>query len=79
MGLITPPNPAQEFERDGDPFGVAYGSDGAFWFTLSGAEPTVLPGAERVTSTGEHTYLGGVKPENSSLARSPQARTTRCG
>jgi streptogramin lyase len=61
VGLITPPNPAQEFERDGDPFGVAYGSDGAFWVTLSGAEPTVLPGAERVTSTGEHTYLGGVK------------------
>ena len=31
IGLVTPPNAAQEFERDGDPFGVAYGSDGAFW------------------------------------------------
>ena len=27
IGLINPPNPAQSFERDGDPFGVALGSD----------------------------------------------------
>jgi hypothetical protein len=60
IGLITPPNPAQEFERDGDPFGVAYGSDGAFWFALfGGASPA---GAERLTNTGEHTSLGGLKP-----------------
>jgi streptogramin lyase len=60
IGLITPPNPSQEFERDGDPFGAAYGSDGAYWFALfGGASPA---GAERLTATGEHTFLGGLKP-----------------
>jgi streptogramin lyase len=60
IGLITPPNPAQEFERDGDPFGAAYGSDGAFWFPLfGGASPA---GVERLTSAGTHTSLGGLKP-----------------
>ena len=44
IGLITPPNPAQEFERDGDPFGVAYGSDGAFWIPLFGGA-TARPGS----------------------------------
>jgi virginiamycin B lyase len=59
IGLITPPNPAQEFERDGDPFGAAYGSDHAYWFALfGGASPA---GAERLTSTGDRTSLGGLK------------------
>jgi streptogramin lyase len=61
IGLVTPPNPAQEFDRDGDPFGVAFGSDGAFWFALFGG--AAQPGVERLTSTGEHTYLGGLKPD----------------
>ncbi|MGN6202459.1 MAG: Vgb family protein [Solirubrobacterales bacterium] len=30
-GLISPPNPAQSFELLGDPFGVAFGGDGAYW------------------------------------------------
>jgi streptogramin lyase len=60
IGLITPPNPAQEFERDGDPFGAAYGSDGAYWFPLFGG--AAQPGVERMTTTGQHTYLGGLKP-----------------
>jgi streptogramin lyase len=60
IGLITPPNPPQEFERDGDPFGAAYGSDGAYWFALfGGASPA---GAERLTSTGAHTSVTGLKP-----------------
>ncbi len=61
IGLVTPPNPAQEFERDGDPFGVAYGSDGAYWIALFGGAAS--PGVERMTTTGEHTYLGGLKPD----------------
>jgi hypothetical protein len=60
IGLITPPSPAQEFERDGDPFGVALGSDKAYWIALFGGAGQ--PGVERLTSTGEHTYLGGLKP-----------------
>ncbi|HET7417296.1 MAG TPA: hypothetical protein VFJ61_06705 [Solirubrobacterales bacterium] len=30
-GLISPPNPAQSFELLGDPFGVTFGADGAYW------------------------------------------------
>jgi virginiamycin B lyase len=30
-GLISPPNPAQSFELVGDPFGVTFGADGAYW------------------------------------------------
>jgi streptogramin lyase len=58
IGLVTPPNPAQAFDRDGDPFGVAYGSDDAFWIALSGST-AANTGVERLTSTGEHTFLGG--------------------
>ena len=36
------------------------GSDGAFWFALFGG--AAQPGVERMTTTGEHTYLGGLKP-----------------
>jgi hypothetical protein len=60
IGLVTPPGPVQEFERDGDPFGVAYGSDQAFWIPLFGGGSP--PGVERLTTTGTHTYLGGLKP-----------------
>jgi hypothetical protein len=49
-GLITPPNPAQSFELTGDPFGVAYGADKAFWIVQFA--PGVL---ERVTPDGAHT------------------------
>ncbi len=59
IGLLMPPNPAQSFSRDGDPFGVALGSDGAFWIALSGSTPTNV-GVERLTATGEATYLGGL-------------------
>lgn len=62
IGLITPPNPAQEFEREGDPFGVAYGSDGAFWIAMFGANAANPAGAERLTSSGAHTSLTGLKP-----------------
>jgi streptogramin lyase len=55
IGLITPPNAAQSFDRDGDPFGVALGSDGAFWIALSGPPA----GVQRLTPTGGSTFLGG--------------------
>lgn len=48
-GLITPPNPAQSFELTGDPFGVALGTDKAFWIVqfTTGV-------VERLTSSGAH-------------------------
>jgi streptogramin lyase len=58
IGLISPPNPAQSFERDGDPFGVALGSDLAYWVALSAAE-----GVQRLTPDGTSTFLGGLPPK----------------
>ena len=40
--------------QEGDPFGVAYGSDAAFWVVRSGVD-----GVARVSSTGVLTHLGG--------------------
>lgn len=57
-GLITPPNPAQSFELLGDPFGVAYGSDKAFWIAQFAAG-----GVTRVTPAGARTFLGGLPKE----------------
>lgn len=58
-GLITPPAPAQSFELLGDPFGVALGADQAFWIVQFAAG-----GLTRLTTAGEHTFLGGL-PVNS--------------
>lgn len=55
VGLITPPNPAQSFERDNDPFGVALGSDGAYWIPLSAGEAV-----QRLTPDGTSTLLTGL-------------------
>jgi streptogramin lyase len=55
IGLINPPSPAQSFERDGDPFGVALGADLAYWFPLSAAE-----GLQRLARDGTSTFLGGL-------------------
>ncbi len=55
IGLFSPPGPAQAFLRDGDPFGVTYGSDDAFWIALSGPPA----GVQRLTPTGVSTFLGG--------------------
>jgi sugar lactone lactonase YvrE len=59
VGFINPAGTAQAFERNGDPFGAAYGSDHAFWFALKGPPS----GVERLTTSGELTFLGGVPGE----------------
>ena len=57
-GLIAPPNPAQSFELLGDPFGVAYGSDQAFWIVQFAAGQLT-----RVTSGGQRSTVGGIPKE----------------
>jgi hypothetical protein len=58
LGLITPPNAPKVAEMLGDPFGVALGSDGAFWFAMSAADDL-----ERLTPDGHATALGGFPPK----------------
>lgn len=58
-GLITPPNPAQSFELLGDPFGVTFGEDGAFWIVQFLAGQLV-----RVTTSGEVSFLPGLPVES---------------
>jgi virginiamycin B lyase len=55
VGLISPPNPAQEFALNEDPFGVAYGSDDAFWVVRSAKD-----GVARVSSSGQMSLIGGL-------------------
>jgi hypothetical protein len=59
IGFTSLTGPAQAFDRDADPFGAAYGSDHAFWFALSGAGVGSPPGVQRLTASGESTFLGG--------------------
>jgi streptogramin lyase len=54
VGLITPPGAAQEQELQGDPFGVALGSDGAYWIPRAATN-----GVSRLTADGQLTFLGG--------------------
>jgi streptogramin lyase len=58
-GLITPPGPASAFELVGDPFGVAYASDQAFWIV-----EFAKGGLERLTSAGVATFLPGLPIES---------------
>ncbi len=55
VGVFTPPdlNPVTAEVPSVDPFGVALGSDTAFWAARKG-------GAQRFTPTGESTFIGGV-------------------
>lgn len=50
-GLISPPNPAQSFELLGDPFGVTFGGDGAYWIVQS-----TFGQLARVTADGQLTF-----------------------
>jgi hypothetical protein len=59
IGFTSLTGPSQAFPRDGDPFGAAYGSDQAFWFALSGAGAGSPPGVQRLTASGQSTFLGG--------------------
>jgi streptogramin lyase len=58
-GLITPPAPASSFELVGDPFGVAYGADQAFWIVQFAAGQLT-----RLASTGQTSFLGGLPVES---------------
>ncbi|HEX3737652.1 MAG TPA: hypothetical protein VHV53_08930 [Solirubrobacterales bacterium] len=60
-GLITPASStlAQSFELLGDPFGVAYGSDQAFWIVRFGAGELT-----RVTSSATVSSLAGLPKES---------------
>jgi streptogramin lyase len=50
-GLIGPPSPALSFELLGDPFGVAFGGDGAFWVVQFAAGQLA-----RVTTDGQLSF-----------------------
>jgi len=58
-GLISPPGSASSFELLGDPFGVAFGGDGAYWIVqfLAGQ-------LTRVTTSGEVSFLPGLPAES---------------
>jgi streptogramin lyase len=60
VGLITPPNPAQITEVPGDPFGVAFGSDGAFWIaeTAGHSLTRLTPDNQTTKLTGFDEKLG---------------------
>jgi streptogramin lyase len=55
IGLIDPPADPQASTIDGDPFGVAFGADGAYWIARSAAGELI-----RMTVTGQITTLGGL-------------------
>jgi virginiamycin B lyase len=55
IGLITPPGPAQKIPLDtSDPFGVAFGADGAYWIARSSKDDLA-----RLTTDGQVSYLKG--------------------
>lgn len=58
-GLITPPGPAQAFELAGDPFGVAFGGDGAYWIVQFAKGQLA-----RVTTSGKLSFLAGLPVES---------------
>jgi streptogramin lyase len=58
-GLVTPPAPASAFELLGDPFGVAYGSDQAFWIVQFAKGQLT-----RLAPTGQTSVLGGLPIES---------------
>ena len=58
LGLLTPPAAPTTVQMAGDPFGVALGSDGAFWFAMSAAD-----NLQRLTPNGQATPLDGFPPK----------------
>jgi hypothetical protein len=58
-GLVTPPAPASAFELLGDPFGVTFGADQAFWIVQFAKGQLT-----RLTTTGQTTVLGGLPIES---------------
>lgn len=58
VGRIDPPAAPLGNQVDGDPFGVAFGADGAYWIARS-AKGELF----RLTTTGQVTTLGGFPPK----------------
>jgi len=58
-GLISPPGPAASFELLGDPFGVTFGGDGAYWIVQFMAGQLA-----RVTTNGQVSFLPGLPIES---------------
>jgi virginiamycin B lyase len=55
IGLITPPGPAIRNPLEtSDPFGVAFGTDGAYWIARSSKDDLA-----RLTTDGQVSFLGG--------------------
>lgn len=55
LGLVAPPPTPTAVLMPGDPFGVALGTDGNYWFAMSAAH-----GVEQLTPTGQATALAFV-------------------
>jgi streptogramin lyase len=55
VGRITGGGAAEKTETPGDPFGVAFGADGAYWIPRFAAGDLV-----RLTTAGKETTLGGL-------------------
>jgi len=55
VGLINPPSSALGIPIDGDPFGVAFGGDGAFWLARAVKGELI-----RLSSTGQVTTFPGL-------------------
>ncbi|HEX8754548.1 MAG TPA: hypothetical protein VF731_14140 [Solirubrobacterales bacterium] len=68
VGLISPPSAAPQIDTPGggDPFGVALGSDQAFWIVRSATDDLA-----RLTSAGAVTFLPGLKNEPRQIASGP--------
>lgn len=61
LGLVTPPAaPTNIVTNGGDPFGVALGSDGAFYFAMAFGEEKGKGAVRRLTSDGQDTPLSGI-------------------
>jgi sugar lactone lactonase YvrE len=58
LGLVTPPNPPSILQMQGDPFGVARGSDEAYYFAMSAAD-----NVQRLTPDGKNAPIGGFPPK----------------
>jgi streptogramin lyase len=68
VGLISPPNALPQINTPGggDPFGVAFGSDQAFWVVRSASSDLA-----RVTTSGAISFLSGLKNEPRQIAAGP--------
>ena len=58
LGLVTPPNAPSILQMAGDPFGVATGSDGAYYFAMSAAD-----NVQRLTPDGKAAPIDGFPPK----------------